>query len=237
MSQGTGAIAIGYQAGLTQQRQDAIAIGTNAGQTNQGTNAIAIGNNAVAAGQVANSIAINASGTAINANQSGFFMDPIRGLGIGTTSTQGYLCYLPATKEIVYNNGAAKNFIIDHPLDKDKYLIHACLEGPESGVYYRGEGKIRNDKFTIIHLPDYVDKLATHLTVQITPIYSEFYTLTSQLYTSRVQNNSFTVYGTNCDFFWLVHGKRSDIDVEPNKQDIIVKGDGPYTWIGGYRKK
>jgi len=53
----------------------------------------------------------------------------------------------------------------------------------------------------------------------------------SQLYTSDVKNNCFTVYGENTLFFWLVHGKRSDIDVEPDKNKVNVKGDGPYKWI------
>jgi hypothetical protein len=43
-----------------------------------------------------------------------------------------------------YNNSllynTSKTFIIDHPIKKDKYLVHACVEGPETGVYYRGKG-------------------------------------------------------------------------------------------------
>ena len=48
---------------------------------------------------------------------------------------------------------------------------------------------------------------------------------------SEVENNRFYVYGTNTKFFWTVYGKRSDIDVEPLKKDVNVKGDGPYLWI------
>ena len=32
-------------------------------------------------------------------------------------------------------NWVQKTFIIEHPQDTEKYLIHACLEGPEVGVY------------------------------------------------------------------------------------------------------
>ena len=63
-----------------------------------------------------------------------------------------------------------KIFVIDHPTKNENYLVHACLEGPESGVYYRGIGKIINNNYAIIELPDYV---ATDLTVQITQIYDE----------------------------------------------------------------
>ena len=51
------------------------------------------------------------------------------------------------------------------------------------------------------------------------------------LVSSEVENNQFTVYGDNCDFFWVVHGKRGIIDVEPLKKDVAIKGDGPYKWF------
>jgi hypothetical protein len=124
-----------------------------------------------------------------------------------------------------------KTFVIDHPIDKNKYLVHACLEGPESGVYYRGEGIISNNNFTTIELPNYVDKLASNFTVNITPIYHENAEENFNLKCSRVVNNKFNVYGKNCSFFWLVYGKRLELDVEPYKSKINVKGDGPYTWI------
>lgn len=122
-----------------------------------------------------------------------------------------------------------KTFVIDHPINKNKYLVHGCLEGPESGVYYRGKGEIDNNKNVIIYLPDYIEALATNFTVQITPIYSG--KDIKQLYTSEVENNCFTIYGENCTFFWLVQGKRDNIEVEPLKKNVDVKGTGPYRWI------
>jgi hypothetical protein len=41
----------------------------------------------------------------------------------------------------------------------------------------------------------------------------------------------FKVYGENCKFHWLVHGKRCNVEVEPDKNSVIVKGNGPYKWI------
>jgi len=29
----------------------------------------------------------------------------------------------------------------------------------------------------------------------------------------------------------LVIGKRCSIEIEPNKKDIVVKGEGPYKWF------
>ena len=49
--------------------------------------------------------------------------------------------------------------------------------------------------------------------------------------TSKVENNEFTVYGKNSEFFWSVYGKRNSIIVEPLKKDVEVKGNGPYKWI------
>jgi hypothetical protein len=123
----------------------------------------------------------------------------------------------------------SKTFVIDHPLDEKKYLVHACLEGPESGVYYRGKGEITNHLNTIIELPDYVEKLAYDFTIQVTPIYSG--KIINQIHVTEINNNSFQVYGDNCKFFWLVLGKRINIEIEPLKSETDVKGDGPYTWI------
>jgi hypothetical protein len=54
-------VAVGNQAGLTNQAQNAIAIGNQAGQTNQ----------------TANSIILNASGSAVNPYTQGFYVTPI----------------------------------------------------------------------------------------------------------------------------------------------------------------
>ncbi len=82
-----------------------------------------------------------------------------------------------------------------------------------------------------IYLPDYVEKLATDFTIQLTPIYSGKNKIINQLLASEIENNSFNVYGDNCKFYWLVQGKRSDIEVEPLKSNVEVKGTGPYKWV------
>ena len=122
----------------------------------------------------------------------------------------------------------AKPFIIEHPLDSSKYLVHACLEGPEAGVYYRGIGRISNNNDVEIELPHYVSALAFDFTVNLTPVYDGKHHLLS---TSLVENNRFKVYGDNCDFFWTVFGKRFDVTFEPDKTSVNVKGDGPYLYI------
>jgi len=143
--------------------------------------------------------------------------------GAVITVTDGYISSI--------SNSATKSFIIDHPLYSNKYLVHACLEGPESGVYYRGKDEITNNISITIQLPDYVEKLATDLTVQITPIYNELHN-NNNLRVSEVINNMFTVFGNNGKFFWIVYGKRENImNIEPIKDEVDVKGNGPYKWI------
>jgi hypothetical protein len=46
--------------------------------------------------------------------------------------------------------------VIDHPIVKEKYLIHGCLEGPESGVYYRGKCQTNKNGYVILKMPDYI---------------------------------------------------------------------------------
>jgi len=128
-----------------------------------------------------------------------------------------------------YNTSATKTFVIDHPHDKSKYLVHGCLEGPEAGVYYRGKDEIRDEESVTVELPDYVKNMATELTIQITPIYDGKTIKTFNV--SEVEDNKFTVYGPNGKFYWIVHGKRLSIQVEPLKKEVNVKGDGPYRWI------
>ena len=49
----------------------------------------------------------------------------------------------------------SKTFVINHPTKKGKYLVHACLEGPEAGVYYRGSAKITEGDSIKVQIPEY----------------------------------------------------------------------------------
>ena len=165
-------------------------------------------------------------------------------IGINSTSDEGAtgLVLYNSSSNTFYYNTTGKTFVIDHPLNhleqdktKEKYLVHACLEGPEVGVYYRGKGEITNNKFTIIQLPDYVSSLAYNFTIQLTSIYDDdlIDDLSERNYKAgKVIDNSFKVYGRkNGAFYWTVYGERAIIDIEPLKNSTHVKGTGPYTWI------
>jgi hypothetical protein len=123
----------------------------------------------------------------------------------------------------------SKTFIIEHPKDKSKFLVHACLEGPEVGVYYRGISEITNNHSVKIDLPLYIPDWATDFTTNITAIYDgkiKVYAV------SEVDKNGFfNVYGENGKFNWVAIGKRDVINIEPCKTEINVKGFGPYKWV------
>jgi hypothetical protein len=95
--QSTGAVAIGKNAGNDQQRESAVAIGYNAGGQAQGTNAIAIGKNAGSNSQPENSIILNATGGSVYAQDSGFYVAPVR-----DAPTASPLYYNSETGEISY---------------------------------------------------------------------------------------------------------------------------------------
>ena len=96
-NQGFQAIAIGADAGLTDQSSYAIAIGTYAGQSRQGSYAIAIGYQAGFTNQKDKSIILNASGNALNAPDSGFYVSPIR------TGSSGQVLYYNSVNNEILN--------------------------------------------------------------------------------------------------------------------------------------
>jgi hypothetical protein len=108
-----------------------------------------------------------------------------------------------------------KHFRIAHPAKPDHYLIHACLEGPESSVYYRGQAQLADGRATI-RLPDYFEALTRQegRTVLLTPKGREPFLLSYE----DIVDGTFKVYGTVPDgaFSWEVKAVRSDVErLEP----------------------
>jgi hypothetical protein len=218
IGQAESCVAIGLNAARFISPQGAHCIGRDSGFTGVGGNTILIGAFTGRTNQVANAIVLNATGTDVSGLTSGFFVAPI---AVRSTDISNRLVYNQITKEI--GASPTKTFIIPHPDDSNKYLVHGCLEGPENGVYYRGQGEITNDSNVEIHLPEY-SKHFSDFTISVTPITHTLYSSTG------VHNGSFTVRGKNGSFFWLVKANRHSINVEPLKTDIHVAGQGPYKW-------
>jgi hypothetical protein len=109
------------------------------------------------------------------------------------------------------------NFMIDHPLDPEKkFLLHSALEGPETAVFYRGEGQLSKGKATI-ELPDYFESLTRkkNRTVLITPKLSGNAPV-SVLAASEVKDGEFTVRmidenNPSQKFYWEVIAERADL--------------------------
>ena len=114
-------------------------------------------------------------------------------------------------------DGRPKPFDIQHPTKGEGHrLRHACIEGPEVAVYYRGRLKESN----VIQLPYYWKDLVDEnsITVQLQPIGS------NQNLVIQEFNNEFVVIAedsTNTDLitdlstidcFYHVYGERKDIN-------------------------
>jgi len=101
-----------------------------------------------------------------------------------------------------------KNFVIDHPTpEKEGYkLRHSSLEGPESGVYFRGKSTSN-----IIDLPDYwVDLVEEEsITVNLTSFGSP-----CQHYIEDIRDNQ-VIIGCACgtpNYHFTVYGERKDVE-------------------------
>jgi hypothetical protein len=138
---------------------------------------------------------------------------------LGNEST-GYTISLNAGTGVI--KGKSKQFVIDHPLDapdatERRQLIHAALEGPENGVYYRGEGRLA-DGAAIVELPEYFEALTCPQgrTVQLTPVFEDDEPV-SPLAASRVRDGVFRVRTVDASpathaFCWEVKAVRADLE-------------------------
>ena len=147
-------------------------------------------------------VAIGASYTSSTAPTNGMLIQG--NVGIGTSSVSGYYA-LQVNGSI---QGSYKSFVIDHPTKENKQLVHASLEGPEIGVYFRGKSTSNT-----ITMPDYWDGLVDldSMTVELTAIGSK-----QCLFVSSMEANGDVVVGSNTDeplnYYYVVYGERKDID-------------------------
>jgi hypothetical protein len=88
---------------------------------------------------------------------------------------------------------------------------------------------VTNDTSVTVNLPDYIPGWARDFTITVTGIYDGKLKLYNV--TEVDESGAFTVYGENGKFNWIAIGKRGDINAEPYKNEIVIKGDGPYKWV------
>ena len=100
-----------------------------------------------------------------------------------------------------------KLFDIKHPTKEGYRLAHACLEGPENGVYFRG--KLKNDK--IILLPEYWRNLINidTITVQLQPIGAHQDIIVKRWDAEKVELQSKPGIPIHC--FYHIFAERQDV--------------------------
>ncbi len=131
-----------------------------------------------------------------------------------------------------------KTFIIDHPTDGRRHLVHAALEGPEGAVYYRGSARLEGGRVRI-ELPAYFEALTRTdgRTIQLTNV-DGFDRLAVRTQEGvKISEGAFVVVSENPRssqrFDWEVKAVRADgppLMVEPYKGSIAIAGAGPYTY-------
>ena len=107
------------------------------------------------------------------------------------------------------SSGLPKLFDIEHPTKGESWrLAHACIEGPEAGVYYRG--RLKNQK--IIKLPYYWKDLVDveTITVQLQPIGAHQDLIVKRWDEENIYLQAQGGLPINC--FYHVYGERKDIE-------------------------
>ncbi len=122
----------------------------------------------------------------------------------------------------VYGNGdllvtGTKSFVDPHPTDASRVIAYVSLEGPESGIYFRGRGRFERGMATIA-VPESFRLVGDEegLTIQVTPIgrMASFAVVSADL-------NQIVVRGSaDVDFYYLVNGVRKAFkDYDPIKEN------------------
>jgi hypothetical protein len=134
-----------------------------------------------------------------------------------------------------------KTFVIPHPTDNERYLVHACIEAPEALVQYRGQAQLDNG-WVRIDLPAYFEALCAieGRSVQLTAIADDpLDEWCPVLHATYPKDGRFWVglgSGVTVNdqrFWWQVTAVRKDVppvNVEPLTDTVDVLGAGPYTY-------
>jgi hypothetical protein len=163
---------------------------------------------------------LDAAGGNFTPPSSGFFVRPVS----SSASVLPSLMYDSSSNQITVST--SKTFVIDHPNDPERYLVHGCLEGPESGVYYRGKTRIPMDhQNVVVTLPDYT-RSWYDFSVSVTPIGKPMIFCATD-----VLSGTFEIIGESGEYHWVVYAKRGDLTVEPFKELVNINGSGPYRWL------
>lgn len=127
------------------------------------------------------------------------------------------------------NGNTIKSFIIPHPDDPDRYLIHGCTESPHNGVEYWGEADLDGQGAAVVELPGYFEPLTAieGRSVLVTPVGPAARAVSA----TPPRSGRFTIHGTPGQrVSWLVKAIRRDVPpllVEPRRDQVDVHGPDP----------
>ncbi|MEV0306543.1 hypothetical protein [Nonomuraea fuscirosea] len=128
-------------------------------------------------------------------------------------------------------NTVVKTFIIDHPSDASRYLVHATTESPHNGVEYWGEVELDEDGLVAVELPSYFEDLTSPLG---RAVFLSCRDVPDGMSATYPEEGRFTISGTpGRKVFWLVKAIRRDVPplmVEPVRTDVEVHGSAPYRY-------
>ena len=140
----------------------------------------------------------------------------------------------PSTNSTLYVAGdftvsGVKNFVQPHPSDPTKEIRYVCLEGNESGTYFRGEGRTVGGR-AVIDVPEDF-RLVTEaqgLTVQLTPNGALAVMCVDSKDLARIEVRS----SVDCDFSYFVNGVRRGFadhqPIQPNSSFVPAVQGVPY---------
>ncbi len=108
------------------------------------------------------------------------------------------------------NVSGTKNFLIEHPTQTDKYLVHAAIESNEVLNQYSGNVMTNAEGLTTITLPDYFNDINVDFRYQLTIIGASF--ARAIVFEEINKNNQFTIKTDepNIKVSWQVTAKRND---------------------------
>src|SRR5262249_4296857 len=122
-------------------------------------------------------------------------------LNFGFLGSAGYGVYSGGD----FGGSGAKYFVEPHPTDASKVIRYVCLEGPESGTYFRGSAQVIDGSAVITVPEDFRIVTDTEgLTVQLTPVRApaSMYIISEDLNQIVVKSNR------DVRFHYMVNGVR-----------------------------
>ena len=148
----------------------------------------------------------------------------------GGLEFQEYMRLQPSGLSVVGTiTSAGKTFRIPHPLDDKRDLVHTCLEGPEWGVYYRGEVVTKEGSATVV-LPNYFEALTywENRTVQVSQVFDEEDELLTLVAAGRIKDGRFRIRTSapSAKVAWQVNAIRkfgdSALEIEPLRSNTSL---------------